>query len=411
MRWKYHNPQNKTEASAREQILKQIDQWWQVFPKRTADLAAFFSQKNKWDLPGWMEEHLQSIDPHLMWEYGPAQKGEGHRLVITPESRHDLRPLVEVILKHAPPIKNWEFYGHRLAEDLEVAIMTVKGRIGVDISDFQFQAQRNDFHQIDLSFTSPQIRQADDPEATQAAFLAIESLLGEECLNRWIGAIETKPLPREKGLKGLLGKRASHLPQHNALDRLKDTVTALKESMRDQLPDQPCYIWVSDDESINQAEWTLWELKPDEADDYPEQTDLFVGKSINKGLWTTAHNGIHFHSERFSRCGETFLYLKTDGSEDLSEELFADKGEIEDALDEVLRQANLGCHIGGGTGLRYSYIDLAVTDVERAIPLIQQRMQAGKLPRRSWLQFYDTDLSAEWVGIYHDTPPPPMQEE
>ncbi len=50
---------------------------------------------------------------------------------------------------------------------------------------------------------------------------------------------------------------------------------------------------------------------------------------------------------------------------------FADKSEIEDALDAVLRPQKFGCHIGGGTGLRYSYIDLALTDVNRGVDAIE----------------------------------------
>jgi hypothetical protein len=35
-------------------------------------------------------------------------------------------------------------------------------------------------------------------------------------------------------------------------------------------------------------------------------------------------------------------------------------------------------------------------------------MQKLGLPRRSWLLFYDPDLADEWLGIYPDTPAPPM---
>ena len=111
----------------------------------------------------------------------------------------------------------------------------------------------------------------------------------------------------------------------------------------------------------------------------------------------------------FSRCGETFCYIKIDGSEGLDEEKFADKAQIEDALDEVLRPDRLGCQIGGGSGLRYSYIDLALADLERGIDVVRKRLQKGNVPRRSWIQFFDADLAAEWVGIYDDSPPPPIE--
>ena len=46
-----------------------------------------------------MEDTLQAIHPSLMWEYGNAVRGPGHRLVITPESRRFLRPMVRTIFE------------------------------------------------------------------------------------------------------------------------------------------------------------------------------------------------------------------------------------------------------------------------------------------------------------------------
>ncbi len=136
---------------------------------------------------------------------------------------------------------------------------------------------------------------------------------------------------------------------------------------------------------------------------------MFVGKSMNTELWQNAHAGVPFHSVRYSACGEVFCYLKTDGSEGLEGETFQDKGDIEDALDERLREVKLGCFVGGGTGLRYSYVDLALTNVSEAIPCIREVLQAGHLTRRSWIEFYDSEWHNEWVGIWHDSPPPPIR--
>lgn len=410
MRWRFVDPKNKLEANERSAVLAKIDAWWKEFASKTSEINALFSRKAEWDLPEWMEQHLQSIHPSIMWEYGPAVHGEGTRLVITPESRRDLRPLVRAIIQLAPKIEGWEFYEYRLPEGMKMVHDTVEARTGVNISDYQFRASRGSKHLIDLVFNSPQITQTDDQEARNAAFVALESLLGEQCLDNWIGAIEVSPLPRANGIMGLFGRKSGELPGYYPLERLKDTVEAVIGSIKEQLPPRPHYQWVCNDESINVAEWTLWELKPDKAEDYPEQQDIFVGRSVNQEQWTTAHSGSIFCSERFSRCGEIFVYIKLDGSQGLDQEGFADKSEIEDALNAVLKPEGLGCYMGGGTGLRYSYIDLALTDVDKAIPLIRKRLQEGKVPLRSWIQFFDSDLSAEWVGIYDETPSPPMVE-
>lgn len=135
---------------------------------------------------------------------------------------------------------------------------------------------------------------------------------------------------------------------------------------------------------------------------------MLVAVTANVHLWRGFHEDDFFYSERFSRHGETFCYLKIDGSEGLEQDGgFADRGSIEEAIDEVLIPARAGCVIGTGAGLRYSYIDLALSDVAAAVPRIRRRLCAGKIPRRTWLLFFDAPLANEWIGIYGDTPAPP----
>jgi hypothetical protein len=335
------------------------------------------------------------------WEYGPAVRVAGHRLVITPESEHHLRPLVRAVLKRAPILEGWEFYEYRLAADLEQAQRTVEGRAGFNIADLKVRASRGNQHRIDLTYTSRSIADPEDAAASHAAFVTTESLLGEKCLDSWIGAIEIAAIPNLKRLRSMLGRETKELPHFLGLDRLKETVDALIGSIREQLSPRPHCEWVEG------AQWTMWELKPERSDEYFEQEDLFVGKSINPSLWTAAHSGALFFSERFSRCRETFCYVKLDGSQVLGEEAF-DKSGVEDALDAVLKPDQLGCCFGGGTGLRYSYIDLALTEVDKGIQATRQGLQLAKVPKRSWILFFDSELAAEWVGAYDDSPPPPL---
>jgi hypothetical protein len=125
-------------------------------------------------------------------------------------------------------------------------------------------------------------------------------------------------------------------------------------------------------------------------------------------MWQNAHSSVPFDSIRFSRCGETFCHVKIDGTEGLDEEKFADKAEIEDALDEALRDQEIGCVIGGGTGLKYSYVDLALVDVDRGAEIVKRVLRGGNIPKRTWILFFDTDLQARWIGVWDGAPPPPM---
>lgn len=392
-RWRFLDQTSPKEVAYHNYMLAKIDAWWKAFEAQAEQIDAHFRRGADLDLPAFMKRHLQAIHPKLMWEFGAAVRGKGHRLVITPETARPLRPLTATILERAPRLSGWEFYAYRLAEDLAMAQQTVQARTSGDLTGAKARASIGKHHLIDLCYYSPRTMTAEDSQAFNDAFVATETLLGEECLDKWVGAIEVRPLE-------VAGRAKKTLVP---LDRLKETVDGLIGSVYDQLPDRPHHEW------SESCPWSGIKLKPREAEDYPGQTDLFVATTCNRVLWETAHGGAAFYSGRFSRCQETFCFVKLDGSAGLNEEKFADKGEIEDALDAVLKPKKLGCHIGGGTGLRYSYIDLALTKVEPAIKAIRKRLQAGNVPRRSWLLFFDADLVGEWVGIYDDSPPPLLE--
>jgi hypothetical protein len=400
MRWLYLDPRNPQEAAYRDEKLARIDAWWREFTLQSSRIHDLFSRRAQWDLPAWMHEHLGAVDERLMWEFGPAVKGEGDRLVITPEAEHWLRPLLATILERAPRLPDWEFYAYRLPESVEVAEASVQGRTGGDLSGTTAEARIGEGNRIDLVFRSPLCRGPDDEAASAAAFVAAETLLGEETLDRWLGGIDVAPPAKTGWLSKLRGGETSRaLP----LDRLRPTVESLIGSIVDQLPPAPCH------EFIDQGQqWSMVELHPEEQDDYVERTDLFVAVTGHLDMWKAAHGGGIFHSGRFSRQGETFCYLKIDGSEGLEGSQFSDRSEIEDAVNAVLAPAAAGCVVGGGTGRRYSYIDLALVDCPRAVPLLREVLSAGRVPERTWLQFFDDDLSQEWVGVYDTTTPPPL---
>jgi hypothetical protein len=87
VRWIYFND-NTREAAEREAIVARIDAWWRAFEGKVDDLRAHFKGKARWDLPQWMDDNLHPIHPRIMWEYGPAVRVDGFRLVLTPESVH-----------------------------------------------------------------------------------------------------------------------------------------------------------------------------------------------------------------------------------------------------------------------------------------------------------------------------------
>jgi len=394
VRWTFADPDCPEERAYRERTLAAIDRWWRSFQAKTSDLDALFHRRSEWDLVAWMHDTLGEVHPQLMWEYGSAVRQSGHRLVLTPEGAHWLRPVVRTLLQRAPHVPGWEFYAHRLPEDVPMTIQTVEARVSVNITGALVAASVAPGRKVDLWFRFPLQPQLDERTAANAAFVATEALLGEQVLDTWIGGISLL----EEGPKNL-----RPLP----LDRAQATVGAVIGSIGEQLP-----AGRSQDISDEADNWSSLQLNPGEpADDFAGRDDLLFATTADIERFRAAHCGRLFASACHTRCGELFCYLKLDGQDVPRRQVVEFRSRFEEALNPVLVQAGAGCCVGGGSGLRYAYIDLALTDVQQAIPLIRQVLTTGRAPLRSWLLFMDSELAHEWVGAYPQTPPPPLPAE
>ena len=390
MRWIYASTTEELEE--RNSICEKIDAWWATFTQKTSDIDALFRQDSQWDLVGWMDENLHVISPKIMWEFGPAVFEGGHRLVITPESRYELRPLVDEIMVRAPQLDGWEFYEHRLSETSEEAIDMVEARMGLQLTNGHVALSVGRANRIDLVFNF-----TPHPDSEEAAFhaavIASETLLGEEALDMWVGTITVADDIPDDG------------PRFVPMDRVKERFDAMTGSLVEQLPDSPHASQIDEE-----TQYTVFSCEPVEADDYAGHQDLISFMTMNPDVVAAALDSAPFASERFSRCDETFCYLKIDGDDEDAPFEFEEREEIELAIHMVINELGPNAVIGAGTGIRYSYIDLALVDVEGCIAAIRKRLQAAKAPRRSWLLFHDTSMRGEWVGIYEDSPPPPLPD-
>jgi hypothetical protein len=397
MRWLLADPQVPQEQAWRQHVAAATENWWRAFQANANLISAGFSQRGKFDIVRFMDDNLHAIDPRLCWEFGPARRTHnvqagGHRLVITPEAEHWLRPMLGHVLSRAPNIPGWEFYAHRLPEDIGHARAAVKGRCGVDFKQAGIEARIGRNRKIDVLYTFPQ-EAWDQNKARNVAFVLTETLLGEETLDAWIGVIDAVD-PREPGHRWL------------PLERAGDTVSAVAKSMVDQLPAEPLYRVPKE-----QAHWKSYQLKPErDADDFPLRSDLIIATTCNMELIEAAFSSLLFDSRCHSRCGEYFCYLKIDANDVPSEHRVDFRAALEDPLDDALQRAGFGGSIGGGSGIRYSYVDLSLTNVMQAVPLIRQVLAQQRAPLRTWLLFFDSQFEKEWLGVYPQTPPPPQPE-
>jgi len=404
VRWRFPDPNDTSETERRTALLLAIDRFWQQFTRAAPEIVATFSRAAELNIAEFMQTHLSAIDQRLMWEYGPPVRGGERRLVITPESERELRPLVDSLLARAPALPGWEFYAHRLAEDLETALATVQGRTEIDMSRWQVQVTLGEHHLLDLKWLVPHGTQGENLQ--YAAYVASESLLGEEAMDTWIGEISVEEQARPRVLNRLFGRHEAGSANAGTPELLRARVELLVAAIDRDLCAEP-------QSSIDQenAEYTGFSLEPKEQEDYAGRFDLFTSVTSMPEMWRAAHSELAFCSRRFSKHGETFCYVKLDGRDSADHMDVAARGKIEDALNEALRPGGLGSVIGGGTGRRYTYIDLALSHLDHGLAEMRRMLQQVGVPERSWLLFFDAHLANEWLGVYDTTPSPPTSDE
>lgn len=412
MRWRFPEYQTKQERAHRNELLQRIDAWWAAFKRHANQIAAEFKKDadKRIDLPKFMRQHLQAIDAQIYWEFGPAVHCDGHRLVITPESTRGLRPLIQSLLDRAPDLPGWEFYPYRLAESLDTAEAMINAQTKDTLQGMLVRVAGDEYNLIGLTYLHPGFDSKSTREASDTALVATESLLGEEILDNWIGYIETEPLkPR-----GLL-RRGTDTTGLITPEKLKPTIDAMIDARISQLPPKPLYaMGVHEDKlpkDTGTLEWGSLKIEPTPRDDYPDRSDLFVAITAWIDCWKATYTNRPFCSRRFSRHGEVFCYLKADGRESFDGESWADRNELETDLRVALTDVQAGAVWGGGTGLVYSYVDFALTDVPRGVEAILNVLRRGNIHRRTWILFHEADLVDEWIGVYENTPPPPKHED
>jgi hypothetical protein len=153
---------------------------------------------------------VSAIDPRLAWETGPGLNGAHHHFALSAEGDIELRVLTQRCIARAPAADaTWEYFPARQAfprrGDWALEFEKVGGatfdfpraRVG-----FQIDTERELAH---VKFHHPALAKVDENQRATAAFLTLDSVLGEDGVERWIGRIETsaEPIPDGKTLREL----------------------------------------------------------------------------------------------------------------------------------------------------------------------------------------------------------------
>jgi hypothetical protein len=285
----------------------------------------------------------------------------------------------------------------RAALDVEGAHELVRAEHGVDFRRARSRAGFSRGHLLDVVVALP--GGVADRREHEAAQHLLAAMLGEGRAADWLGELAVEPAPRG-GLLKVLDARA---PSDNffPIDELPAAFERAIAGLYAGLPEKP--FWAMGGEQL----WTMLEASAEHADDYPAQDDVLLVSTYLPEMRKCFLSGSPFASSRFSRHGELFAYLKLESPAQDARLALSARRVLEDALDAALVSERAGRVVGSGLGIRYSYVDFALADVERAIDVVSAVGCRVGLPERSWLLFCDTELEREWTPIHPNSPAPP----
>lgn len=163
--------------------------WWAELGEARATEA--FASAEPGDLHAELSARVAAMSPGLEWEFGEGVEAE-HALVVTSAGIAELRPVVERWFQRRPPASPlWEFARTRRRDPSAAPASVVMDDIELDLAlttiEAFFDEQRCRF---DVKIVHPEFARLHKMRAAQVSFLVLDWLLGEDDVERWIGAVE-----------------------------------------------------------------------------------------------------------------------------------------------------------------------------------------------------------------------------
>lgn len=314
-------------------------------------------------------------------------------------------PLAELLLAQAPSDLGCALSLGRPALPLADALSEVRVSHGVELSRATLRAGFGRGHLLELTLGVP--GGSGDENEQNAAENLVRAVLGDRLFETWVGAVHAAPAPRIPSLR-VLDVRARQASL--SVDELFATVAAATLGVLRGLPDEPRSALslppmtsvdtpLSNDTS--HEEWTLLEVEPLAQDRGLRKDDLLLASTRTPELLRCYLDGAPCASRRFSRVGERFVYLSYADEERTMKQRVARRTAIEQALSDSVTE--LGAVTGVGMGVKTTYVDLALRDLETGLPRLVATARQLELPSHSFIQFFDSELEEEWLSVWPDS--------
>jgi len=312
-------------------------------------------------------------------------------------------PLAELMLANAPSDVGCVLSLGRSAVPLAVAVEEVKATHQLDLSRATLRAGFGRGHLLELTLGVPGGVGSENEQ--NAAENLVRAVVGDRVFETWVGAVHVVPAPRFPSLR-VLDVTAPRTSLH--VTELFDTVSAATRGVLAGLSESPLGVMVPAAPGVDashtspnrRGEWTMLEMEPLSNERATRKDDLILASTSTPELLRCYLDGAPCASRRFS-SRETFVYVSYADTDRTMAARLARRGVIESALDACL--SGVGAVTGVGFGVKTSYVDLGLHDLEAGLERVQSALRELDVPADTFIQFFDSELAEEWLAIWPDS--------
>ena len=178
-------------------LQRKCERFWEWFQRNSERLGHFEADPES--LFAELSGELARVHKGLTFEIGPEEAGR-REFVISADGIRQVFPAVERLVAAAPPLPGWAVVAFRQPKSLDVSIQIGDYQLGAE--DVWFSAapegNRTALRLYVRGYTAENRKLLG-----QAAFLLLDSALGEYVVETRVGAIAFNPLPADPAAAGL----------------------------------------------------------------------------------------------------------------------------------------------------------------------------------------------------------------
>jgi hypothetical protein len=178
-------------GEAGQPIEQRLDAFWTWWASAKDGIAADIGRGTVAGRAGEISAEVNRLHKKLAWELSPGSTAE-HALVVSPEGNPELRPIALRWAAAAPsPDATWEYHPSRQPGPPHV--LEIRGT-RVPFSEVRSTTSWDESRELlTVAIWHPALDGLPSEVKAQIAFLFLDNLVGEDDVERWIGAIEADP--------------------------------------------------------------------------------------------------------------------------------------------------------------------------------------------------------------------------